>query len=43
MYKTTFTFQDYGYGSTLAVVLTIICLVVTLAIFGPARKDRTEA
>ncbi|GAB3754505.1 carbohydrate ABC transporter permease [Microlunatus parietis] len=43
MYKTTFTFQDYGYGSTLAVVLTVMCLVVTLVIFGPARKDRTEA
>lgn len=41
MYKTTFAFQDYGYGSTLALVLTIICLAVTLLIFGSARKDRT--
>ena len=43
MYKTTFSFQDYGYGSTLALLLTVICLVVTLAIFGSARRDRTKA
>lgn len=43
MYKSTFTFQEYGYGSTIAVVLTVICLIVTLLIFGSARKDRTKA
>lgn len=43
MYKTTFTFGDYGYGSTLAVVLTILCLLVTLLVFRSARKDRTKA
>lgn len=43
MFKTTFTFQDYGYGATIAVVLTLICLSVSLLIFGSARKDRTKA
>ncbi|GAB3601547.1 carbohydrate ABC transporter permease [Microbacterium tumbae] len=43
MFKTTFTFQDYGYGSTLAVALTVMCLLVTVLVFGSARKDRTKA
>jgi ABC-type sugar transport system permease subunit len=41
MYKTAFTYGDYGYGSTIAMALTILCLVVTIAIFRSARRDFT--
>ena len=33
-----FTFQNMSYGSTLAWLLFLITLVVTLALFGTARK-----
>ncbi|MBD8104556.1 carbohydrate ABC transporter permease [Plantibacter sp. CFBP 8775] len=42
MYNTTFTYQNYGYGSTLAFVLTIMCFLVTLLIFKTSRKDLTK-
>lgn len=42
MYRTAFAFSDYGYGSTIALLLTIMCLIVTLFIFRSARRDRTQ-
>lgn len=36
-YKTAFTFQDMGYGSTLAWLLFLIAMVVTIALFVSAR------
>lgn len=42
MFRTVFTYNDYGYGSTIATVLTIMCFVVTLFIFNSSRKDRTK-
>jgi ABC-type sugar transport system permease subunit len=39
MYNTAFTYGDYGYGSTIAMALTVLCLVVTVIIFRTARKD----
>jgi len=41
MYNTAFTYGDYGYGSTIAMALTMLCLVVTIAIFRSARRDAT--
>lgn len=41
MYRTAFAFSDYGYGSTIALLLTIMCLVVTVFIFRSARRDIT--
>lgn len=41
MYRTAFQFSDYGYGSTIALLLTIMCLLVTLAIFRSSRRDNT--
>lgn len=38
MYRTAFEYAEYGYGSTIAVVLTLLCLVFTLAIFRSSRK-----
>jgi len=41
MYNTAFTYGDYGYGSTIAMALTMLCLVVTVVIFRFARRDAT--
>jgi ABC-type sugar transport system permease subunit len=37
LYKTFFTFQNMSYGSTLAWLLFVIILLVTLVLFGTAR------
>jgi ABC-type sugar transport system permease subunit len=39
MFDTSFKYLDYGYGSTIAVALAVLCLVVTLALFRFARGD----
>jgi raffinose/stachyose/melibiose transport system permease protein len=39
MFNTAFTDGQYGYGSTIAFALAIMCLIVTLAIFRSARRD----
>lgn len=41
MYRTAFQYSDFGYGSTVALVLTIMCLLVTLVIFRSSRRDNT--
>jgi raffinose/stachyose/melibiose transport system permease protein len=41
MFNTAFTAGQYGYASAIATALAIICLLVTLMLFGLARKDRT--
>ncbi|PYE51011.1 carbohydrate ABC transporter permease [Deinococcus yavapaiensis] len=38
MYKTSFTYGEYGYGSTLALTLAVQCLLVTLLIFWRSRR-----
>lgn len=42
MFQTSFTYGDYGYGSTIALSLSILCLVVTLFIFRSTRRDLTK-
>lgn len=39
MFNTSFSYGDYGYGSTLATSLAILSLVVTLMIFRSSRSD----
>jgi raffinose/stachyose/melibiose transport system permease protein len=39
MFNTAFSNGAYGYGSTIAVSLAILSLLVTLLIFGSARRD----
>lgn len=39
MYKTAFTYNQYGYGSTIALILTLECLLVTLLIYRFARRE----
>jgi raffinose/stachyose/melibiose transport system permease protein len=41
MYRTAFQYSDYGYGATVAMLLTIMCLIVTLFIFRSSRRDIT--
>jgi len=42
MFQTSFSYGDYGYGSTIALMLTILCLVVTVMIFRTSRRDLTK-
>ncbi|WES63135.1 sugar ABC transporter permease [Microbacter sp. GSS18] len=41
MYRTAFQYSDFGYGSTIALLLTIMSLIVTLIIFRSSRRDNT--
>jgi multiple sugar transport system permease protein/raffinose/stachyose/melibiose transport system permease protein len=42
MFKTAFTFGDFGYGSTLALLITVVCLAATLLVFRSSRRDLTK-
>ncbi|KQO97486.1 carbohydrate ABC transporter permease [Leifsonia sp. Leaf264] len=42
MFQTAFSYGDYGYGSTIALLLTLICLLVTVFIFRSSRRDLTK-
>lgn len=42
MFDTAFRYGDYGYGSAIASLLTLICLIVTAVIFRSARRDITK-
>lgn len=39
MFRTAFAYGDYGYGSTVALLLTVICLAVTLVIVRANRRS----
>lgn len=43
MFQTAFSFGDYGFGSAIATLLTVLCLLVTLAIFRSWRRDATRS
>ncbi|MFG2592315.1 carbohydrate ABC transporter permease [Streptomyces sp. NPDC048438] len=42
MFQTSFTYGDYGYGSTIALLLTVISLLITLVVFRVSRRDLTK-
>jgi len=42
MFRTSFTYGEYGYGSTIALMLTILCLMVTVVLFRSMRRDLTK-
>jgi raffinose/stachyose/melibiose transport system permease protein len=42
MFRTAFSYGDYGYGSTIALLLTVLCLGVTLVVFRVSRRDLTK-
>lgn len=41
MYNNAFTYGEYGYASTIATALALMCLFITIGIFGFARRDVT--
>jgi ABC-type sugar transport system permease subunit len=41
MFNTAFSYGQYGYASAIASALAMICLVITVAMFGFARRDLT--
>ncbi|MCB2175585.1 MAG: sugar ABC transporter permease [Actinomycetales bacterium] len=42
MFRTSFAYGEYGYGSTVAFMLTLMCLLVTVFIFRSMRGDATK-
>jgi raffinose/stachyose/melibiose transport system permease protein len=42
MFRTSFGYGEYGYGSTVAFILTLLCLAVTILIFRSTRRDLTK-
>jgi multiple sugar transport system permease protein/raffinose/stachyose/melibiose transport system permease protein len=42
MFQTSFLYSNYGYGSVLALVITTLCLAVTLLVFRSSRRDVTK-
>lgn len=42
MFRTAFSYGNYGYGSTVALMLTILCLIVTVVVFNSTRRDLTK-
>jgi len=43
MFNTSFSYGEYGYGATIALLLTVICLVVTVALYRWSRTGTPEA
>ena len=42
MFRTSFAYGEYGYGSTVAFMLTILSLLVTVFVFRSMRGDVTK-
>jgi raffinose/stachyose/melibiose transport system permease protein len=42
MFRQSFSYGEYGYGATVATLLTIVCLLVTVFIFRSTRRDLTK-
>src|SRR6478609_948419 len=43
MFQTSFSYGQYGYGASIALLLTILCLLFTVFIFRSTRRDLTKA
>ena len=43
MFQTSFTYGEYGYGSSIALLLTLLCLAATIFVFRSSRRDLTKA
>ncbi len=41
MFNNAFSFGEYGYASAIATALSLLCLLITLSLFGFARRDVT--
>lgn len=42
MFQTSFSYGEYGYGASIALLLTILSLLVTVFIFRSSRRDLTK-
>lgn len=42
MFQTSFSYGEYGYGASIALLLTVLCLIVTVFIFRSSRRDVTK-
>lgn len=44
MFQTSFLYSDYGYGSTIAMLITVLCLAGTVLVFRSSRRrvERTS-
>lgn len=42
MFQTSFSYGEYGYGASIALLLTILSLIVTVFIFRSSRRDLTK-
>jgi raffinose/stachyose/melibiose transport system permease protein len=43
MFQTSFLYSDYGYGSAIAMLITVLCLVGTVLVFRSSRRRVEEA
>jgi multiple sugar transport system permease protein/raffinose/stachyose/melibiose transport system permease protein len=43
MFNTSFSYGEYGYGATIALLLTVTCLAVTIALYRWSRTATQEA
>ena len=43
MFNTSFSYGKYGYGATIALLLTVICLIVTVTLYRWSRVDQSGA
>jgi multiple sugar transport system permease protein/raffinose/stachyose/melibiose transport system permease protein len=43
MFQTSFLYSDYGYGSAIAMLITVLCLVGTVLVFRSSRQRVEEA
>jgi multiple sugar transport system permease protein/raffinose/stachyose/melibiose transport system permease protein len=43
MFQTSFEYNNWGYGSAIALLITVLCLAVTLLVFRSLRRDLTKA
>ncbi len=43
MFQTSFEYNNWGYGSAIALLITALCLAVTLLVFRALRRDLTKA
>lgn len=42
MYQTSFLYNNWGFGAAIALLITVLCLVVTLIVFRSLRRDLTK-
>ena len=39
MFETSFLYNNYGYGAAIAMLITAVCLLVTVLVFRSSRRE----